>query len=135
MIASVKIKYQIFGYTNKKKRWIEQFKVFNFGNVDIIINMGNKLLTFQNSNIRPYNCLIKEIDMIYLELTNNLAEIFVDKLVNKKILLLFNYFMSQKSYQWKQLHKITFTNNLIDKTTILFFCYSKSSNNKLALQL
>ena len=49
-------------------------------------------------HVKPYNCQIKETDISHLEMANDLIEIPIDKLINKKIPTPLNYLEPQKPY-------------------------------------
>lgn len=78
-------------WINQKKRWTGPFKVLSIANIDIIVDMGNGLVTFQNTHIRLYNCQTKEININYLETVNSLAEILLDKPANEEISIPLDY--------------------------------------------
>lgn len=83
----------------EKKWWTGQFKVLGIVDTDIIVDTGNRVVTFWNTHIRPYNCWIKETDIINLETVNHLAEILVDKPVNEEIPMLVDYPKFQRPRQ------------------------------------
>lgn len=56
----------------------------------------------------------------YLEITNDLAENFVDKPVDKEISISLDYLKFQGPRQHRRLWKSYFTNNLTNKTTDIF---------------
>lgn len=60
--------------------------------------MGNKLIIFQNTYVRSYNCQIAEIDISNLETANGLIKIPIDKPANKEIPVSLDYLKPQKSY-------------------------------------
>lgn len=47
--------------------------------------------------MKPYYCFIKDTDISYLEIVNNLAENLVDKSANKEIFTLLDHLKLEKS--------------------------------------
>lgn len=62
------------------------------------VNIRNKLVTFQNIYVKPYNYQTKKTDISHSKTANSLIEILLDKPINEKILTLFNYLKPQKLY-------------------------------------
>lgn len=47
-------------------------------------------------HIKPYYCYIKDINISFLKIINNLAKNFADKTAHEKILILLDYFKPKK---------------------------------------
>ena len=85
--------------------------------------------------MKPYYYHTKDINISYLETTNDLAENFVDKPTNKAISMPLDYLEPEKPRRRGRLRKSHFTNNLIDKTADIFINYRKHADFELALKL
>ena len=119
----------------EKKGWTGLFKILGIANADITVDTENGPVTFRNTHIRLYNRQTKETDISYLEIANGLAEIPVDKSVNKKIPMPLDYPESQRPCQYQWLRKSYFTNDIINKMATIFISQRERIDYEFALQL
>lgn len=75
----------------KKKGWTRPFKILGIADANITIDTGNGPVTFQNTHMKPYHCHTEDIDISYLETTNDLTENPVNKPAYKKISIPLDY--------------------------------------------
>ncbi len=88
------------------------------------MDMGNGLVTFRNTHVKPYNCPIEDT------IINN-----PEKIADKKILTSLKHLETEKLCQQRRPQKSHFTNDLMDKTVDIFMSYRERVNYKLALKL
>lgn len=84
--------------------------------------------------MKPYHCHIKDINISYLKIINDLAKNPADKLAYKEIPMPLNYLELERFCQQRRLRKSHFTNNLINKTVDIFISPRERTNYKLALK-
>ena len=108
------------------------FKVFGIIDTNIVIDLGNGLVTFWNTHVRLYNCQIKEIDISHPKMANSLVKILTDKSANEEILIPFDYLEPKRPCQRGRLQKSLFTNDFIDKIVTIFISYRKQTDYELA---
>lgn len=110
-------------------------KVLGIANADITVDTRNEPVTFHNTYVKPYNCQMEETDICYLEMTNGLAEICIDKSSNEEISMPLDYPEPRRLCWCVWPLEDYFITDFTNWIATIFISYGERANYELASQL